>query len=112
MKKEITSTLDFCRYYKGEEYCPDNLEGNAAMFWTAEQKYAEEMKNEESDLLDSQLEDYMAAGLTNFNVGDGVPVYLKAGLFFLFGKYNSGGMLEAAKDFSNFYINEYLKGGR
>ena len=100
MKKDL---LKYCKYYKGEKENP--YEGNKAMLWLAESVWYREYSkdNNLTDMLLSVCENYDEAGLLNFKETDGVPIALKATIFTLYAKYNSGTIREAGEQFKQFY---------
>lgn len=95
-----------CRYYGGEETAP---EGKGTMLWNVERAWVR-MSVEGSDALGSILDGYLDAGLRTFCQYDDTPATLKAVLFNVFAKYNSGGPQDAAREFRKFYLEQYMKG--
>ena len=100
------SLIKFCRYYKGET--DTEITGNDGMFWNCERVWVEDTLKQSSTIT-SALNDYLSAGLRTFNRYDDTPLTLKALLFFLFAKYYSGSIFEAAEAFKELYNNEYIK---
>lgn len=98
--------LKFCRYYHGEKECP--YKGDKALFWGYELAWIE-MSLSKDDALGNMLEEYIRAGLGQFEMQDDTPATLKAVLFNRFCHWRSGSMLENAEPFKEFYISEYAK---
>lgn len=99
--------IHHCRYYKGENENPYK-DGDKALFWDYEQKWIE-FSIKKDDILGNALDDYIAAGLSEFEMFDDTPVTLKALLFNRYLHWSSGDLLETAKDFRKFYLNCYKK---
>ena len=66
--------INSCRLYKGEKECPYTMD--EAIIWSVE----EYVVNNSEDL-SFELRQYNAAGLSDFNEDDGVPIVFKAALF-------------------------------
>lgn len=99
----------FCRFYKGGTECPYN-EGNKQMFWLCEKWWAEQTfpaTDAGCQLISPILKEYTDAGLSNFEMYDGVPITLKAVLFNRFCKYNERIDVEG---FRALYLDIYIKG--
>lgn len=97
--------LPFCRYYKGEKECPKDTK---ASFWEYEKKWIE-FSIDKDDTLGDMLDEYIAAGLSEFEMRDGIPVTLKALLFNRYGHWLGGyGLIEDAKAFKKWYRDSYL----
>lgn len=101
--------LGNCRYYKGEERCPNDTIG---LFWDYERLWVEwtleAQDNENSDgtrLLRNMLRNYLGAGLKEFAKSDGVPIELKALLFNRFEHWNQ------SDGFRKWYLEQYIWGG-
>ena len=98
--------LPFCRYYKGEKENPYKS-GNKALFWDYERAWIES-SIEKDDALGNMLDEYIAAGLSEFEMRDGIPATLKALLFNRYGHWLGGyGLIEDAKGFKKFYERYY-----
>jgi len=106
MKK--ADLIKVCRYYKGKntlEYS-DNTKNILANY---EKAWVEFMTGErDQDVLYTMVDEYLSAELGTFQNMDDIPLGLKAVIFFIFGKYHSGGLMEQAEDFKKFY-NDYYK---
>ena len=104
-KKDL---LPFCRYYKGEKENPYQS-GNKALFWDYERVWID-LSVDKDEMLGNMLDEYISAGLSEFEMQDDTPVALKALLFNRYGHWFGGyGLSEDAKGFKNFYLNEYKK---
>lgn len=58
------------------------------------------------------LDEYISAGLSEFNMMDDTPITLKALLFNRYCHWCGGyGLIEDAKAFKKFYLNSYKKEG-
>lgn len=100
--------LPFCRYYKGEKENPYES-GNKALFWDYEKKWIESSIDKD-DALGNMLDEYIAAGLSEFEMQDDTPIALKSLLFNRYCHWNGGyGLSDDAKAFKKFYLNEYKK---
>lgn len=98
-KKDL---LHHCRYYKGEKESP--FDGTKNMLWQYEKTWIDltiSDSKEASDLLSKFLEDYLLAGLREFEKYDDIPIMMKAILFNRFEQWNEGG------DFKTFYHKYY-----
>lgn len=98
-----------CRYYKGEQECPQNITDiQMEIIWYYEQLWVEreELRNE----TESYIIEYNYAGLKDFNTDDGTPITLKA---LLYNRHNHwSGSFEKGQDvinFKNWYLNTYIK---
>lgn len=101
--------LPFCRYYKGEKENPYKS-GNKALFWDYERAWIDLSVDKEDNALGNMLDEYIAAGLSEFEMQDDTPIALKALLFNRYGHWLGGyGLIEDAKSFKKFYLNEYKK---
>ena len=83
----------FCRFYKGETVCPFK-DGDKQMFWLCEKWWTE------------QTIPATDAGLSSFELYDGVPITLKAVLFNRYCKYAERVDIE---DFRKLYRTTYIK---
>lgn len=94
--------LHHCRYYKGEKENP--FEGTKKMLWYYEQTWVHlTLSNDEDDsnLLSKALEEYILAGLDDFEEYDHIPLTLKAILYNRFEQWNEG------DGFKEFYHKYY-----
>ncbi len=69
-----------CRYYKGEDECPESLfEKNVSSNWTYEKIWVQndDMRDENN----FNMLGYLDNGLKDFNADDGTPITLKALLY-------------------------------
>ena len=71
-----TFLLRFCRHYKGQEHNPDPQDS----VWRYERFWVEMSMSDTPDF-SRQLDEYIEAGLTDFNAYDGTPLTLKAVLY-------------------------------
>ena len=96
----------FCRYY-GKKEGKDDAETETLIriekFWVD----ATETLTEENDTLDGMIQEYMYAGLNEFEKYDNVPISLKAVLFNRYCKYNERIDIDG---FKSYYKNVYKKG--
>ena len=100
--------LPFCRYYKGEKENPYKR-GNNYLFWFYEKRWIEYSVDKNSTLGD-MLDEYIEAGLSEFQMIDNTPITLKSLLFNRYCHWFGGyGLLEDAKGFKTFYSNDYKK---
>lgn len=109
MKRE--DAILFCRYYKGEDKCPPFHDPNKKALWEYERFWVgQKMKfngiKEDDYVSDGTLEEYMSAGLRQFQETDGVPITLKALLFNRYAK-TSYSMETAVDGFKEFYLKHY-----
>lgn len=104
--------LLFCRYYKGEKKNP--FEGHPdsvlPLLWDYERTWVYDTikgcRGGGNPTLASYVEEYLSAGLREFNHTDNTPATLKAMLFNRFAKsYNS--LLDAVPNFKKFYDKYY-----
>ncbi len=103
MKNDL---LKFCRYYKGEDECPF-VENNAAFAWDTERVWLFESSKEKREASNMDMEilsTYINAGLGEFNSDDGIPITLKALLFFRLTDY-----FVTAESFKEMYLKLYPK---
>lgn len=98
MKQDL---IDKCRYFKGQETCPESLKrAGKEYLWFYESKWVE---------FKGQYEDngeYEGNDLTAFEKNDDVPLSLKK---LLFNRYiqNTWSVKEAVPDFKKWYIEQY-----
>ena len=102
MERNRESMIAYCRYYRGEQENPHNG-GDAAAFWGIEKAWVDKSLAQSDDLVVC-ADEYAAAGLTDFETGDGVPALLKAILYNRFVYWTSG----TPSDFKSFYKCRYL----
>lgn len=95
--------LPFCRYYKGEKENPYKS-GNKALFWDYERAWIDKSVDEKDDTLGDMLDEYIAAGLSEFEMRDGIPATLKA---LLYNRFCHWQMADAAS-FKKWYHQSYL----
>lgn len=98
---EKQDLLKFCRYYKGEKESP--FDGTKNMLWQYEQSWITltlSHNDDDSNLLSKILEEYILAGLKDFEKFDDTPLTLKAILYNRFEQWNEGGYF---KDFYHKY---------
>lgn len=103
--------LKYCRYYKGEEECPEeNTKNNNSYLWYYEKMWVENpaFRDESFDPDNINFYEYKNAGLIDFNLNDNVPVTLKALLFNRYGHW-SGGYENIPEGFKKWYNEFYLK---
>lgn len=103
MKYDKESVLKCCRYYHGEEECPEHLQGRAISFWFNE-FFAVDIAAQGD--VDSYLADYKAIGepgkSTNIN-----PIIL-ATMFFRTCKGSEFSPEELIEPFENIYLKDYI----
>lgn len=95
--------LPFCRYYKGEKENPYES-GNKALFWDYERAWIDKSVDEKDDTFGDMLDEYIAAGLSEFEMRDGIPATLKA---LLYNRFCHWQMADAAS-FKKWYHQSYL----
>lgn len=94
--------LPYCRYYDGVdvENASDKLYAEYEQVWVRSQIA-------DCDFIRGLIDEYVAYGQEFFNMGDGVPISLKA---LLWNRYNHwGGIPTDRESFRNWYRKEYLK---
>lgn len=96
--------MPFCRYYKGEKENPYKS-GNKALFWDYERVWID-LSVDKDEMLGNMLDEYISAGLSEFEMQDDTPIILKAYLFNRFCQYSERIDIDA---FKKFYLNEYKK---
>lgn len=105
-KKEL---LKYCHYYKGGEKC-DNPDPNAQMCWQCEKWWVEKSlslyNGGEIPSFGYMLDDYIRAGLRQFEEYDNVPATLKAVLYNRYCQYNDRVDIPG---FKKFYLEQYHK---
>lgn len=107
----MNDMLKFCRYYKGEDVCPEDITKNKDSYlWHYEKMWVENpaFRNETDEPNNINFYEYKYAGLIDFNAADGVPVTLKALLFNRYGHW-CGGYEDIRDGFKKWYFEFYLK---
>ena len=107
-KTDLTS---YCRYYKGETKNPFK-NGDEAVFWGYEMKWIEftlESYQNKDSVLSTYIDEYLAAGLSQFEIADKAPATLKALLFNRYLHFTSYSLKEGAEPFKKFYTEQYKK---
>ena len=103
------SLLSVCRYYKDEKENPFK-NNNQATFWEYEKKWIE-FNHTNKDILISAVQEYINAGLADFEAEDNTPLSLKAFLFDRYSHWLGGyGLFVDAEKFKPFYMKKYKKG--
>lgn len=105
--KDVTECIKYCRYYHGEETCPERLKllPSGEMLWFYEMKWVQFIFN--GDCLKLDVDEYVAYGMSDFSSEDGVPISLKA---LLFNRYYKGVYLEiGGVSFRRWYKTTYLQ---
>ena len=100
MKKEDLTKL--CRYYKGEKENPYK-NGNKALFWDYERVWID-LSVDKDEMLGNMLDEYISAGLSEFEMQDDTPVALKA---LLYNRFCHWQMADTAS-FKKWYCDTYL----
>lgn len=95
--------IKFCRYYHGESECPFK-DDECSTLWKIERAWAERMTTGNTEQIEEAVSEYVACGLGEFQMHDGVPISLKAVLFNRFCKYEERIDLPA---FKQFYLRFY-----
>ena len=107
-KTKNNSLTHLCIYYKGEKECPFR-EADKQMFWLGEKWWTEQTElasDAGCERIAPILKEYTNAGLSNFEMYDGVPITLKAVLFNRYCKYAERTDIEGFKDlYQSTYIN-------
>lgn len=101
MKKE--DLLKYCRYYHGEDKCK-STDADVQMLFKIERAWVDMMCSIDGDFR-RFLDNYIEAGLKDFNVTDDVPVTLKAVLFNRFTQYNDRVDVNAFKQWYKKHYN-------
>lgn len=100
----------YCRYYRGEKKCPEDLTGNKNMFWFYEKIWTE--REEARDENNDDTMDYILYGLKDFSAQDGTPITLKSMLLNRYCHWLGGwGMEDDVRGFKKWYVEEYLDAG-
>lgn len=106
--------LKFCRYYHGENENPFRPV-DKSLLWDYERKWVEMTQSslsknrdsESTDVFGDMLDDYVNAGLAQFESHDDTPATLKALIFNRFCYWNSGSMRDCVPGFKQFYKKNY-----
>ncbi len=105
--KDADKYIQSCRYYHGEENCPESIKQLPAGegIWFYEKRWVE--FNLEGEDHQPDIDEYNAYGMSDFSTDDGVPVSLKA---LLFNRYYRGGYVEVGgASFRKWYHETYLQ---
>lgn len=102
----IEGYLRFCRFYRGEEECPYK-KGMRSLLWDYERIWIELSLNKD-DTLGNLLDDYLRAGLSEFEMKDDTPITLKALLFDRYRHWLGGYGKADTEAFVQWYKNEYI----
>ena len=99
--------IQYCRYYKGEEECPESYNGtDFDNVWFYEKVWA----NSETDRDEKgcNTTEYITYGMKEFNADDGVPITLKALLFNRYCHWLGGyGKESDTEGFKKWYLKLY-----
>lgn len=98
-----SDAIKFCRYYHSEDVCPFRDE-ERSILWKIERAWAERMTAGNTEMIEEAVSEYVAYGLGEFQMRDGVPISLKALLFNRFCKYNERVDVDG---FKSFYMRYY-----
>ena len=104
---EAAELIKQCRYYHGEDKCPESLKAlkHGELIWFYEMKWVQFLL--QGDSLDWALDEYNAFGMSGFSLNDGVPISLKA---ILFNRYYHGEHIEfGGASFRQWYLQTYLQ---
>lgn len=91
--------IHYCRYYKGEEECPQGIK---ASFWMYEKLWVDWFIKKDNYLTEATRE-YLAHNLAEFQNTDDTPISLKA---ILFNRYSHWLGCDV-KGFKKWYTEEY-----
>lgn len=95
--------IALCRYYRGEERCPD---ADLNPFWNIEKLWVERHFSEEGlKLIRWAIKDYKSQGLEFFMADDGTPLALKAVLLAMYQGFTWG----TPESFKSWYLYGYLQ---
>lgn len=98
-----------CRYYKGEKENPYKKREDAepdGMLWYYESCWVR-MMQEDKQMIDGQMQEYIYYGLKHFSEDDGVPMSIKSLLFNRYGHWNVYD--SDIENFKRWYKKTYLK---
>lgn len=94
--------ISLCRYYRGEECCPDGVNN---LFWDYEQLWVEKhFEVGGVEFLQDLIKGYKAVGLGSYMVDDGTPIAIKAILWCRYEHWTEG----TPGGFRGWYKREYL----
>ena len=108
MEKVEKQLLAYCHYYKGGQ-TSQNTDPDVQMCWQCEEYWALQSQKAYSNgetPLSGMLDEYLRAGLRQFEEYDNVPITLKAVLFNRYCKYNDRMDIPG---FKQFYLEQYHK---
>lgn len=94
--------LRFCRYYKGEKGSPYSNDMKS-LLWDYERIWID-LSIKKDDYLGEMLDDYLAAGLKDFEKTDDTPITLKALLYNRYDHWGQG----TPDSFKQWYKKEYI----
>lgn len=103
--------LQQCRFYRGENECPEVLTNHGGVWsvaWFMERLWVEQMTSV-GYIPITYSEQYNRAGLSDFNRDDGVHIDLKQFLYG-YGSHRAEGIL-TADEFRHWYDFEYIPKG-
>ena len=98
--------LKVCKYYKGGEVPPANMDAEKRNLWHYERVWVECTTNEQDEMLMNVLADYINAGLNTFCENDNVAITLKAILSNRYQQHNYG--CGDINEFKKWYTNNYF----
>ena len=96
-----------CKYYKGGEMPPANMDEEKRNLWHYERVWVECSTHEQDDMLSSALFDYVNAGLKVFFKDDNVPMTMKAILYNRYQQHNDG--CGDINEFKKWYADNYSR---
>ena len=98
-----SDAIKFCRYYHGENDCPFRDDERATL-WKIERMWVERMVAGDTAHIEEAVGEYVAYGLGEFQMRDGVTLALKAFIFNRLMKYDERVDVEA---FKQLYLRFY-----
>lgn len=102
-----SSLLAKCKYYKGEEECPDGVPFTS---WECEEMYVRHMAIGDKDFFKSDVDFYCNLGLDKvLELNDDNPIEVKALMFERFCHNSDNDPELLAKYFPKFYAREWLR---
>lgn len=110
--------MQFCRYYKGEQENPyEGKDQNKMMLWLYERAWIHDTlavvdKGEVGEVAGRILDEYLAAGLSEFENADGIPITLKSLLFNRYAQGNMSSRADCVEAFKKFYKQYYDQGAQ
>lgn len=110
METKNNALIYLCRYYKGENECPFKNE-DEKLFWSWERWWYEQtaLSNDAGcSRISPFIDEYLKAGLANFEIYDNTPITLKA---VIFNRYCKLGERVDIDGFKRLYLNKYRKEG-